>query len=87
MAIDFDCYLVDEAMSVGDGIFRARAEALFEAKAKQANLIIVSHNPATVRKYCDMGAVLSNGDLAIFDNLDDAVRHYDELTGYLGNYE
>jgi capsular polysaccharide transport system ATP-binding protein len=87
MAIDFDCYLVDEALSVGDGIFRARADALFEAKAKQANLIIVSHNPGTVRKYCDMGAVLSNGELLMFDQLDDAIRHYEAITQNLGNFE
>jgi capsular polysaccharide transport system ATP-binding protein len=87
MAIDFECYLVDEALSVGDGVFRARADALFEAKAKQANLIIVSHNPATVRKYCDMGAVLSNGELRIFDTLDEAVAEYQKITNSLGNFE
>lgn len=87
MAIDFDCYLVDEALSVGDGIFKARADALFEAKAKQSSLIIVSHNPGTVRKYCNMGAVLSNGDLLLFDDLDEAIRHYEAITGNLGNFE
>lgn len=87
MAIDFECYLVDEALSVGDGIFRARADALFQAKAKQANLIIVSHSPGTVRKYCDMGAVISNGELAIFDKLEDAIRHYEALTKNLGTFE
>jgi capsular polysaccharide transport system ATP-binding protein len=87
MAIDFDVYLVDEALSVGDGIFRARADALFQAKAKQANLIIVSHNPGTVRKYCDMGAVMSNGQLVMFDKLDDAVKHYEVITRNLGNFE
>jgi capsular polysaccharide transport system ATP-binding protein len=87
MAIDFDVYLVDEALSVGDGIFRARADALFRAKAKQANLIIVSHNPGTVRKYCDMGAVISNGQLVMFDKLDDAVKHYESITRNLGNFE
>lgn len=87
MAIDFDVYLVDEALSVGDGIFKARADALFQAKAKQANLIIVSHNPGTVRKYCDMGAVISNGQLVMFDKLDDAVKHYETITRNLGNFE
>jgi capsular polysaccharide transport system ATP-binding protein len=87
MAIDFDCYLVDEALSVGDGIFKARADALFETKAKQASLIIVSHSPLTVRRYCDMGAVLSNGELLLFDNLDDAVAHYESITNNLGNFE
>ena len=87
MAIDFDVYLVDEALSVGDGIFKARADALFQAKAKHANLIIVSHNPGTVRKYCDMGAVMSNGQLVMFDHLDDAVKHYETITRNLGNFE
>ena len=87
MAIDFDVYLVDEALSVGDGIFKARADALFQAKAQHANLIIVSHNPGTVRKYCDMGAVMSNGQLVMFDKLDDAVKHYETITRNLGNFE
>jgi capsular polysaccharide transport system ATP-binding protein len=87
MAIDFDVYLVDEALSVGDGIFRARADALFKAKAKHANLIIVSHTPSTVRKYCDMGAVISNGQLVMFDKLEDAVKHYQTITHNLGNFE
>ena len=87
MAIDFECYLVDEALSVGDGVFKARADALFEAKAKQANLIIVSHNPATVRRYCDMGAVLSNGELRLYDTLDEAVAEYQKITNNLGNFE
>ena len=87
MAIDFDVYLVDEALSVGDGIFKARADALFQAKAKQANLIIVSHSPSTVRRYCDMGAVMSDGQLVMFDKLDDAVKHYEAITHNLGNFE
>jgi len=87
MAIDFEVYLVDEALSVGDGVFRARADALFQAKAKQANLIIVSHNPGTVSKYCDMGAVISDGKLLIFDKLEDAVAHYQSITRNLGNFE
>jgi capsular polysaccharide transport system ATP-binding protein len=87
MAIDFDVYLVDEALSVGDGVFRARADALFQAKAKQATLIIVSHSARTVRRYCDMGAVISNGELQIFDKLDDAVKHYEAITRNLGNFE
>jgi capsular polysaccharide transport system ATP-binding protein len=87
MAVDFECYLVDEALSVGDGIFRARADALFEAKRKQASLIMVSHTPATVRRYCDMGAVMSNGDLIIFDKLEDAISHYEQMTRSLGTFE
>jgi capsular polysaccharide transport system ATP-binding protein len=87
MAIDFECYLVDEALSVGDGLFKARADAMFEVKRKHASLIMVSHNPATIRRYCDMGAVLSNGELSLFDALDDAVQYYQSITDNLGNFE
>lgn len=87
MAIDFECYLVDEALSVGDGIFKARADALFQTKAKHANLIIVSHNPGTVRRYCDMGAVISNGELSMFDKLDDAISYYESITRNLGTFD
>jgi len=87
MAVDFECYLVDEGLSVGDGLFKARADALFEAKRQKVSLIMVSHSPRTIKRYCDMGAVLSNGELALYDNLDDAIRHYEKITGGLGNFE
>jgi capsular polysaccharide transport system ATP-binding protein len=87
MAVDFECYLLDEALSVGDGIFRARADAIFEAKRNRASMILVSHSPQTIRQYCDMGAVLSKGRLRLYDNLDDAVDEYDAITRHHGKLE
>jgi capsular polysaccharide transport system ATP-binding protein len=84
MAVDFDCYLVDEILSVGDKVFRARADALFEAKRKHASMIMVSHSPPTVRRYCDMGAVIANGTMTIFNDIEDAIAFYDQSTGYVG---
>ena len=66
MAVDFECYLIDETLSVGDGIFKARADAIFAAKRERASIILVSHSPGTIRNYCDMGAVLSRGRLQAF---------------------
>jgi capsular polysaccharide transport system ATP-binding protein len=81
MAVDFDCYLVDEAFSVGDGVFKARADALFEARRQHASLIMVSHSPTVIRRYCDTGAVLSNGELILFEDIEDAIDYYDEVMG------
>ena len=53
MSIGFDFYLIDEAWSVGDASFRAKAEKLFEARKAHATLVVVSHNVATIRKNCD----------------------------------
>ncbi len=87
MAVDFECYLIDEALSVGDGIFKARAEAIFEAKRKQASLVVVSHSIGTVRNLCNMGAVLSRGELRLYDDLEDAIKEYQLITNNLGTYE
>ncbi len=87
MAVDFECYLIDEALSVGDGIFKARAEAIFEAKRKQASLVVVSHSIGTVRSLCNMGAVLSRGELRLYDDLEDAIKEYQRITNNLGTYE
>jgi capsular polysaccharide transport system ATP-binding protein len=87
MAVDFECYLLDEALSVGDGVFRARADAVFQAKRKQASLIVVSHSISTVRNLCDMGAVLSQGELRLYDDLEDAIKEYQRITHNLGTFE
>lgn len=87
MAIDFECYLVDETLSVGDGIFKVRAEAMFEAKRKHASIILVSHSVETVRKHCDVGAVLANGKVHVYEDLEDAIVAYQALTGQLGTFE
>jgi capsular polysaccharide transport system ATP-binding protein len=73
MAIDFECYLVDEMLSVGDATFRARCAALFAAKRDRASIILVSHDMNSLRAYCDMGAVLSRGRIRLYDKLDDAI--------------
>ena len=87
MAVDFECYLIDEALSVGDGVFKARADAIFEAKRKQASLVVVSHSISTVRSLCDMGAVLSQGELRLYDDLEDAIKEYQVISRNLGTSE
>ncbi|ABM29597.1 ABC transporter ATP-binding protein [Nitratidesulfovibrio vulgaris] len=78
MAIGFDFYLIDEAYSVGDASFQAKAEKVFKERKAQATLIVVSHSVATIRKNCDRAAVLHNGVLSEYETLDDALRVYAE---------
>lgn len=76
MAIGFDFYLIDEAWSVGDASFQAKAEKVFRERKAHATLIVVSHSVATIRKNCDSAAVLHNGLLTVYDKLEDALRVY-----------
>lgn len=50
MAIDFDCYLIDEVMGVGDAHFQRKQKNFFKIK-KEADLIIVSHNMNHIKEY------------------------------------
>lgn len=76
MAIDFDTYLVDEVTAVGDERFRQQSRAHFRQRGRRAGIIMVSHQMATIREYCDQCAVLSRGQLDLYDDIDRAERAY-----------
>src|SRR5206468_12444886 len=76
MAVDFDCYLIDEIVAVGDDRFQRKCQfELFEKRAHKA-MILVSHSPDFIRHHCDKASVLTAGELTNFDNVDDAYQFY-----------
>lgn len=79
MAIDFDCYLIDEVISVGDASFKSKCQTeLFEKRAHKS-MIIVSHELKIVKKYCDKAAILKAGELTVFDDMEEAFGVYKKL--------
>jgi len=79
MTVDFDCYLIDEVIAVGDARFHEKCMTeLFEKRAARAK-IIVSHDPHYIREHCRNAAVLSAGKLAYFEDLDAAFDHYERV--------
>jgi capsular polysaccharide transport system ATP-binding protein len=80
MAADFECYLLDELLAVSDSTLRARAQALFEEKRKKSCLILVSHSPGQILRLCDMGAIMRNGTLEMFESVEEAVAEYESAT-------
>lgn len=79
MAFDFDIYLTDEITSVGDARFKQKCIDVFDKKRQTASLIMVSHDMKNLRQQCDMGILLRNSSLEVFDNIDDAIRIYQNL--------
>jgi capsular polysaccharide transport system ATP-binding protein len=76
LMIDFDCYLIDEVVAVGDARFQQRShEELFEVRKDRA-IIIVSHDPNYMKLHCDNAAVLENGRLRFFDEVQEAFDYY-----------
>ena len=79
IAVDFDCYLIDEIIAVGDYRFQKRCqEELFEKRADRS-LILASHVPFIVRDYCTRALVLHRGRGKIFDDLELAFDIYHDL--------
>lgn len=76
LAVDFDCYLIDEVIAAGDERFRARCHAALAERRRKASLVLVSHEAQTLRDYCDRGAVLANGRLDFYDHVEEAIAHH-----------
>lgn len=79
MAIQFECYLIDELTGVGDARFQKRCETAFTDRRSRADVIMVSHSVGTIKAYCDRGAVLVDGRLMMFDDVDNAIDIYNRL--------
>ena len=78
MSIEFDCFLIDEIVHVGDHRFHEKCQVeLFEKRADRS-LVIVSHNEDFVRQHCDRAYVLNEGKLLAFDYIDDAIDFHIE---------
>ena len=77
LAVDFDCYLVDEITAVGDARFRARCHDALIERRERGTLVMVSHDPWTLREYCNQGAVIQGSRFTRCDSIDEAIeRHF-----------
>lgn len=74
MAIDFDFYLIDEVIAVGDAAFKKKCRAVLDSKRKNATIILISHSNGLMREFCKKGAVLNNGKLAVFNTINEAIK-------------
>ncbi|MBR8407764.1 ABC transporter ATP-binding protein [Burkholderia cenocepacia] len=80
MAIEFDCFLIDEIIAVGDSRFHAKCHHELFERRRDRSLIIVSHDASYIRAHCDAAAVLVQGKLHTFDDIEDAYQFYQNST-------
>ena len=79
ISVDFDVYLIDEVTAVGDARFRERCAQALAARRNRSDVIMVSHSIGTILRYCDYGAILHDGELELFDDLNEAISIYKQL--------
>lgn len=76
MAIEFDCFLIDEIVAVGDTRFQEKSNIELFEKRKDRAMIIVSHNADFIKAHCQHAAVLVKGVLHSFEHIDEAYNFY-----------
>ena len=81
LALEFDIYLIDEGMpATTDVDFNRKAGQVLRQRLANATVVVVSHQPATLEKFCRSAAVLRNGQLYMFETLEEAKQLYDYQT-------
>lgn len=79
LAIEFDCYLIDEVVAVGDARFQEKCrEELFARRADRA-FIMASHDTHLVERECSRALILEGGQARLYEDVHEAVEAYSFL--------
>jgi len=79
LTIEFDCYLIDEVIMVGDADFHRKCHyELFEKRGDRA-LILASHSPELIREFCNHALVLHHGRGQMYADVNEALEIYAAL--------
>ena len=79
LAIEFDCYMIDEVIMVGDQNFQRKCHVeLFEKRGDRA-LVLASHSEDIIREYCNRALVLHQGKGRVFEDVEVALKVYEDL--------
>ncbi len=76
MGIHFDTYLVDEVTSVGDASFRQKSANVFMERLRYSGAVVVTHSMAQIRRLCTSTAVLENGKLTYFRDVEEGIAQH-----------
>lgn len=76
LAIEFDSYLIDEVVAVGDARFQKKCEEeLFERRGDRA-LMMASHDTNLIARHCDRALIIESGKAKMFDDIEEALDIY-----------
>jgi len=81
MAFDFDYYLIDEVMAVGDVTFKRKSRKVFDERLQKSKVILVSHNMKLINKMCDVVVHLDHGRADIYNSVRKGIAAYRKAGG------
>lgn len=79
LAIEFDCYLIDEIILVGDQNFQRKCHAeLFEKRQDRA-MVVASHSTEFIKSFCNKAIIINKGIADSYNDVSQAVERYASL--------
>jgi capsular polysaccharide transport system ATP-binding protein len=81
MAFQFDYYLIDEVLAVGDAQFKQKSRAVFKSRIETSNMILVSHNMNDIKEYCDVVVLVDHGQTTLYQDVQDGIAAYQGQIG------
>jgi len=81
MTIDFDCYLIDEVMAVGDEAFRDRCKEELFVKRRDKAMLIVSHSHRYLKETCERYLLFRDGRVDEFEDFNEVYFLYKQMLG------
>lgn len=79
LAIEFECYLIDEVIMVGDRNFQLKCQTEIFEKRQDRALLLASHGVSYIRDYCNVAVVLQNGQAKVYHDVEEALAIYEGL--------
>jgi capsular polysaccharide transport system ATP-binding protein len=80
IALSFDYTLADDLLSVGDVSYKKKSLSAILKKIETSNIIlVVSRNLKIIRKVCDVGIVINQGQLYYYNDINDAITAYQDI--------
>lgn len=76
LAIDFDVYLIDEAMPAIEPGFAADYQSIWEDRLKCSRVLRFTSNTATLSQDCSLTAILDGGRLSDFSSTDQIIPQF-----------
>lgn len=75
--VDADIYILDEVLAVGDVAFQEKCFDVFRKYKKDGKtVILVTHSPDSVKKFCDRAVFLKDGVLQKPGSVDEVIQSY-----------
>lgn len=79
LAIEFDCYLIDEVIMVGDQNFNRKCHYELLERRQSRSMILASHSTELIQQICNRAILVQNGKATEYSDVNQAVHDYSQL--------